>query len=163
MDTSKCGACGVENPKGRVTCQVCHEPLRREGKEKPEIKKDKTELAPEKMDNKQSKPEPPNPFDDGGKDIPTPTKKTRKKVPAKKTLKEVPAEMTPDAAQPKPKIKRRRRTKSTVEAQYFKLEGDALVPVEIQIRIHSLKKKGIGSAAASLIDLWNRNKSLLKN
>jgi len=159
MDTMKCGACGVENPKSRATCLVCHEPLRKETKEKPETEKGKPEPAPEteknkpepvsktdKMDSQQSKPktQKPDPFLDRKKDAPVAIK------------------INPNTVPPKPKVKRKRRNKSAAEAQYFKLEDDGLVPVEVQVRIHPLKKKDIGPIPASLIDLWNRNKSLLK-
>lgn len=133
-DKVKCPECGIENPKSRATCQVCHHPLRKPA--------GKDASASEKKEAKADKPEPKtttkNPFDD-------------KKEP---TIKEAATKAG------KKVIKRRARRKSrkSTNDQFFILGAGGLIPIDISIKIAKSEPKG---DASKLIDFYKRNKTLI--
>jgi hypothetical protein len=133
-DKVKCPECGIENPKSRATCQVCHHPLRKPAS--------KDASASEKKEAKAEKPETKttakNPFDD-------------KKEP---TIKEAAIKAG------KKVIKRRARRKSRkpTNEQYFILGSAGLIPVEISIKVKKAEAKG---DASKLIEFYKHNKDLI--
>lgn len=144
-DKVACPECGVENPKSRLTCLVCHEPMRGDAR-----KKKDGEKASKEKDVSKGKKEPEK------KDV-------AKKEP---TIAEAAIAATKQSKiEPIKPIKHRRtrrKSKSQSAIQYFKMEGDTLIPINIGLKVTALKKKAAKAEAASLIDLWNRNKSLIK-
>ena len=147
-DVVTCPACSVENPKNRATCQVCHEPLYK----KVEKMKEKDEKAKVNLKTPPPPPPPgvpPNPFKDKSSAIPLETSKRPIRTPAEKIAK-VPAKRKP-----------RRKSRTVPESQYFILQGQSLLPVEITQHVKVLKKKAVKAEARMVIDLWNRNKGLL--
>ena len=158
-DTITCSECNAENPKSRLTCQVCHSPLT--------VKKEKTEKgtsagskvdpkipapsspSPPSQTSKQSPPAPP--LDPFGISSPSSKDKLLGKLPKEKVSK------TPV------KHRARRKSRVTSEAQHFMLQGQDLIPISLTMHIRPLKRKMLKGEALMLVDLWNRNKSLLSN
>lgn len=135
-DTIACGECGVENPKSRGTCIVCHKPLRR----KTDAGRDAQEKKTEKPGSKTT---PKNPFDDSKKESTKSAIASASISPASKKV-----------------IKRRARRKSrkSTNEQYFILGVAGLIPVEIGIKVKKAEAKG---DASKLIDFYKRNKTLI--
>ena len=147
-DVVTCPSCEVENPKSRATCQVCHEPLYK----KVEKTKEKNEKTKSNLKTPPPPPPPsapPNPFKDKSSAVPPESSKGSVRTPTEKTVK-VPAKRKP-----------RRKSRVVTESQYFVLQGQTLLPVEITQHIRVLKKKTVKAEARMVVDLWNRNKSLL--
>ena len=154
-DTITCPSCNVENPRGRLTCQVCHDPLT------PKTEKTKKGTqAGSKADPKT--PPPPTP---PASKITSPNPFTEKQSPKDTDSIIVPkAILTKVPKEAKAPIKRRTRRKSRtpIESQYFMLQNGTLIPVQIIQTVRTLKKKAISTQAQALMSLWNRNKSLLQ-
>ena len=154
-DAIKCGDCGVENPRSRVTCQVCHAPLYKKAdkvidkpKDVPVIKGKEKETP--KSGKIQTKMAATNPFEDSTKpSISTPTKD-------KDTT------STPPINKREVHRKAKRKSKVPINEQYFKLEGDILTPVDIGLKVKALKKNQAKGRGKSLIALWTHNKLLIQ-
>jgi len=156
-DTITCSECNAENPKSRLTCQICHSPLT--------VKKEKTEKgtsagskvdpkipapsspSPPSQTSKQSPPAPP--LDPFGISSPSSKDKLLGKLPKEKVSK------TPV------KHRARRKSRMVPESQYFILQNGTLIPVQIIQTVRTLKKKVISMQAQALMSLWNRSKDLL--
>lgn len=141
-DVILCPGCGVENPKSRVTCEICHAKLY--------VKKPK-----------QKEVESLNPFTENPaiEKPPEPEKKPRKKRQPK--IKKESSGNPKDESPAPSKRKRHKKVKSQF-IEYFALARNGLLPVSINIQVKPLKKKQISIKGQNLISLWNRNKSLLK-
>lgn len=161
-DTITCPSCNAENPKNRLTCQVCHDPLVI-GKWKGGEKSKKVEKETEKGTKVESKVDPKTPAPPVPKVIP-PT--IPKQSPRDTDLIIVPKAILakiPKKNVPKVPIKHRakRKPRAAIELQYFALEDGILIPVAISLKITSMKKKVMKEGARTLLEFWNRNKSLL--
>ncbi len=164
-DTITCPSCNVENPRGRLTCQVCHDPLTPKQKEVKKVKmtiegEAKKGVTTVKVFDPKT-PLPPSP--------PTSKVTSPNPFPEKQTPKDTDSIIVPKAIitkipkEAKAPVKRRARRKShtPIESQYFMLQNGTLIPVQIIQTVRKLKKKAIGIQAQGLMSLWNRNKSLI--
>ena len=164
-----CPSCGVENPKSRITCLVCHERMDGSKKEQASPEKD---VAPKKEAVKKEpkkvekmvvtkevigKPIVKNIFDDKKE----PTIKEAAIAAGKATAKAI-SKAIEESKKEAPIKRRHRKPRIQSAVQYFKLEDGLLIPIEIGLKVKALKKGSAKDQAASLIDLWNRNKSLIK-
>jgi len=148
-DVVMCPSCEVENPKSRATCQVCHSPLY--PAKKKETEKGKRVDEKTKIDPKAPAPPPPmtnlSPINPLSNQPPkSPAIPSKEKLPAAKEVRH---------------RKPRRKSRVVTESQYFILQGQTLLPVEITQHVRVLKKKAVKAEARMVIDLWNHNKSLL--
>ena len=148
MDTDKdtpikCPACGADNPRNRLTCQVCSEAL--------------SPGSPKRFSQAgEKKEEPP-------KELP---KKTRKKKEVKtETTNETPPDMSKSNAPTKSRKPRKRRHPTDSTPQFFLLlEGGKLKAVKINWGVTvPLRRKDLPKDARNLLSLWNRNKDIIKN
>jgi hypothetical protein len=164
-DVIQCPACTAENPKGRVTCVVCHSPLYKglmkevPGVAKKEIPKDK---QPEAQPRRREKKEPmivtkeviKEPITKGmfTDTIPLPTRPLIPDPPKEKPVKEIIHRV---------RSPRKKTIKPPIESQMFVLQGGRLTPVTWNLKLTPVRGKKLVPAARSLIDLWNHNKGLL--
>lgn len=149
-DVVTCPSCEVENPKSRATCQVCHSalyPLK-----KKEVAKGKGIEEKTKVDPKTPLPSPPVTSTSLNSFINQPPKDKTSVIPSKEK-----SPATKEVRHRKP----RRKSRVITESQYFILQGQTLLPVEITQHVKVLKKKAVKAEARMVIDLWNRNKGLL--
>ncbi len=172
-DTITCPSCNAENPKNRLTCQVCHDPLvvsKWKGGEKPKKVKEETERGTKvesKVDPKTPSPPPSSKIKPIGlitEDFFPPDPITEKQSPKDTDLVIVPKAILtriPKEAKVLTKRKARRKSHTPIESQYFMLQNGTLIPVQIIQTVRMLKKKAISVQAQALMSLWNRNKGLL--
>ena len=167
-DVVTCPECSVENPKSRATCLVCHTPLYKM-KETTKGKKVEGTIEPKKAEGKvkvESRMPPPT------TPPPPPTKLTPDSFTSKQSPKEpIASPLNTDPVVESKSRKRRveiqkrkprRKSHIVLESQYFILQGQNLMPVEITQHVKALKRAMVKDEAGMLVDLWNRNKSLLQ-
>jgi len=144
----KCPACGIENPRNRLTCEVCGERL---------IPNPKKFNPPPKAEKKSLKKS------NASKEA-TETKTTG--APADK----VPASPPPEVESPPPITKqrksRKKRAKTVKESDpvFFILQNGKLQPVHITWGVMKpLKRKELSMTERNVLSIWNRTKDLIRN
>ncbi len=142
----KCPACGIDNPRNRLTCQVCGErlipnptKLREKGEKK----------SPKKGDTPQES-----------------IKLKSTEIPTNQT----PSPLTLEVESPPPTIKlkrpRKKRAKTTKEPTpvFFVLQNGHLSAVHITWGVMKpIKRKELSVTERNVLSVWNRTKDLIRN
>lgn len=144
----KCPACGIENPRNRLTCEVCGERLIPNPKKLNPVPK--VEKKPPKEGNTSKED----------------TKTKSAEVPVNK----VPVSPPPEVESPPPVTKqrksRKKRTKTTKESDpvFFILQGGKLQPVHITWGVMKpIKRKELSVTERNVLSVWNRTKDLIRD
>jgi len=147
----KCPACGIENPRNRLTCEVCGERLIPNPKKlNPPEKSEKPEKIPRKK-----------------KDIPSENIKSESAdTSSTKMISPTPSEVESPPPIIKQRKSRKKRAKTVKESDpvFFILRGGKLQPVHITWGVMKpLKRKELSMTERNVLSIWNRTKDLIRN
>ncbi len=155
----KCPACGIDNARNRITCQVCHErlipnPAKLTETEKPEKKSRKKKDAPlverEKVKTIEEDFSPES----------TPQNEVGER--SLLTQSEMGAEQTTLPAKQRKTRKKRVKAAKENEPVFFVLTQGHLQAVHITYgTLKPIKRKELTITERNVLSIWNRNKDLI--